>query len=343
MDSLTQIALGSALSVAAMGRRTAVWKAALWGAVAGTLPDLDAFIDHGNEIRNMVMHRGDSHALLYLTLLAPALAAAIAGLHRERPLFRRWWLAMWLALVTHPLLDNMTVYGTQLLRPFSTTAYGFGSIFIIDPLYTVPLIVGVLATLIWRKEPDRGLSWNHAGIVLSTLYLVWTLGAQHWVDGVARESLREQRISAEHLLVTATPFNTQLWRLVAVTPDRYYEAFYSVWDPDRQVKWTSHDRGADVIARYAEKVPASLLASFTRGFFSMRERQDGHVLITDLRMGLEPAYTFVFDLGFPEDIGNVKPRGAGSRGDVDRALQWLWQRMWGDRRWQHWSESVSSG
>ena len=48
MDSLTQIALGSAVGVAVMGRRTAVWKAALWGAIGGTLPDLDTFIDHGD-------------------------------------------------------------------------------------------------------------------------------------------------------------------------------------------------------------------------------------------------------------------------------------------------------
>ena len=72
MDSVTQIALGAAVGVAVMGRRTAVWKSALWGAVAGTLPDLDAFIDHGDAILNMTRHRAESHALFYLTLAAPA-------------------------------------------------------------------------------------------------------------------------------------------------------------------------------------------------------------------------------------------------------------------------------
>src|SRR5690606_29423639 len=118
MDSLTQVTLGAAVGVAVMGRRTAVWKAALWGGVAGTLPDLDVFIDHGDALRNMTLHRGASHALFWLTLAAPVLAALPAALHRERAHFRRWWLAMWLALVTHPLLDAMTVYGTHLLLPF---------------------------------------------------------------------------------------------------------------------------------------------------------------------------------------------------------------------------------
>ncbi len=111
-----------------MGRRTAVWKAALWGAVAGTLPDLDAFINHGDAILNMTRHRAESHALFYLTLAAPVLAWGVARLHGEAALlFRRWWLAIWLALVIHPLLDTMTVYGTQLLQPFTDYPFGVGS------------------------------------------------------------------------------------------------------------------------------------------------------------------------------------------------------------------------
>jgi hypothetical protein len=71
MDSLSQLALGASVGMAVMGRRTALWKSAAWGAVAGTLPDLDVVIDHGDALLNMVLHRAESHALLYLTLLAP--------------------------------------------------------------------------------------------------------------------------------------------------------------------------------------------------------------------------------------------------------------------------------
>ena len=79
MDSLSQLALGASLGVAVMGRRTAVWKAALWGGVAGTLPDLDVLIDYGEPLANMVNHRGFSHSLIYLSLLAPALAWLVMG------------------------------------------------------------------------------------------------------------------------------------------------------------------------------------------------------------------------------------------------------------------------
>ena len=70
MDSVTQILLGASVGVAVMGRRTAVWKSALWGGVAGLLPDLDVLLDHGDPVLNMVRHRAETHALLLLTLFA---------------------------------------------------------------------------------------------------------------------------------------------------------------------------------------------------------------------------------------------------------------------------------
>ncbi len=330
MDSLTQIALGSAVGVAVMGRRTAVWKAALWGAVAGTLPDLDAFIDHGDAILNMTRHRAESHAPLLLTLVSPVLAWMVSRIHGEAALFKRWWLALWLALVTHPLLDAMTVYGTQLLQPFSDHPYGVGSIFIIDPLYTVPLIVGVVAAL--RLKNTRGLRWNGAGLVLSTLYLAWSVGAQQHATEVARAALQAEGVAAEGLLVTPAPFNTVLWRLVATTPTQYLEGHYSLLDDSRRVEWTVHERGADLIARHRDDPNIAHMAAFTHGFYSVSQA-DGHLYVTDLRMGQEPRYTFRFDLGTEQARANGghRPTLESLRPDFATGLPWLWRRILGER------------
>ena len=83
MDSLTQVVLGAAVSVAVMRRRSAVWKAALWGGVAGTLPDLDVLIAHGDPILNMVLHRAESHALFWLTLFSLPFAWLVARVQGE--------------------------------------------------------------------------------------------------------------------------------------------------------------------------------------------------------------------------------------------------------------------
>lgn len=328
MDSLTQIALGSAVTVAVMGRRTAVWKAALWGAVAGTLPDLDAFIDHGNAILNMTRHRAESHSLLYVTLAAPLLAWAVSRLHGEPALLRRWWLALWLALFTHPLLDAMTVYGTQLLQPFSDHPFAVGSIFIIDPLYTVPLLVGVVAAL--RLKSRRGLRWNAAGLVLSTLYLGWSVGAQQQATTVARASLQAQGIAASGLLVTPAPFNTLLWRLVATTPTHYLEGHYSLLDDSPRIRWSAHDRGAALMDRHGQEPSVARIAAFSQGFYRLSQ-SGGRLFVTDLRMGQEPAYTFHFDLGTPAGLAAQQhaPTLESQRPDLATALPWLWRRMWG--------------
>ena len=338
MDSLSQIALGTAVSVAVMGRRTAVWKAALWGAVAGTLPDLDVLIDQGDAIRNMVLHRAESHSLFWLTLFSLPFAAAVARVSGEWVLWRRWTLAMWLALVTHPLLDAMTVYGTQLALPFTNHPYGVGSVFIIDPLYTLPLLFGAGWALAGRGS-GRGLTANAVGLAISTTYLAWSVAAQAHVSQIASASLASQGIRADSLLVTPTAFNTVLWRVVAISGDSYHEGFYSLLDkndkgdhaePRPQIAFDAYPRGNALAADLRGVEGVKRLSGFTKGFFALRET-DGRVLISDLRMGQEPDYTFTFAVA--EKRGSMvplaMPEQVAGRGDIKCSLSWLRQRIVG--------------
>jgi inner membrane protein len=331
MDSLSQLALGAAVGVAVMGRRTAVWKSAAWGAALGTLPDLDVFVDHGDALLNMVLHRAESHALFWLTLIAPLVGAGIARLHGEWPHWRRWWLAAWLVLVTHPLLDTMTVYGTQLALPFSNHPFGVGSIFIIDPLYTVPLLLGLLLALVLaRRQPVGALRANAWGLALSTAYLVWGVAVQQHVTGVAQASLARQGIQAQALLVTPTAFNTVLWRVVATTPTHYHEGFYSLLDDGPEPQWDVFDRGPALLAGYASNDAFQRLDRFAKGLVAMRA-VDGRAHLSDLRMGQTPTFSFTFDIG-PADGPASEPQPAlarGGRPDVARALPWLWARLKG--------------
>lgn len=330
MDSLTQIALGSAVAVATLGRRTATWKAALWGAIAGTLPDLDAFIDHGDAVLNMVLHRGESHALFYLTLLSPLLAWLVTRLHGEAALFRRWWLALWLVLITHPLLDTLTVYGTQLLLPWTDHPFAVGSVFIIDPAYTVPLLLGVAVAL--AAPPGKGLKANAIGLLLSSAYLVWSVLAQQHVTQLARESLRPQGLADAPLLVTPAPFNTVLWRVLAMGPEHYAEGHYSLLDGSRQIQWRHFPRGAALAERHTGVDGLRRIADFSHGFYRVDEDQ-GHLFVTDLRMGQEPSYTFRFNLGTQAEraTGPRPAQRVSPRIDLRAGLHWLWRRLLGER------------
>lgn len=334
MDSLSQIALGAAVSVACMGRRTAVWNAALVGAVAGTLPDLDSFINHGDPVRNMTFHRAESHALFWQTLAAPLVAWVAAWLMRERQHFKAWWLAVWLALVTHPLLDTMTVYGTQLGLPFTDHPFGVGSVFIIDPLYTLPLLICTGVALA-RRGPT-GLRWNTAGLVISTLYLGWSVLAQQHVRGIAEASLAQAGLKPERVLVTPAPLTTLVWRVVAITPDdAYHEGFYALADrlhqPQPVITFQRHERGMALREALRGDWNVERMAWFSHGFYRMRE-QDGQAWITDLRMGQEPFYTFDFAVARREGARWTPqtPVHEMARIPLREGLQWLGQRLRGD-------------
>lgn len=360
MDSLSQLALGAAVSVAVMGRRTAVWKAALWGGVLGTLPDLDALLDHGDPVLNMVLHRAETHALFWQSLAAVPLAAGItwwmrrggsaAGAAGQQPVgagpaaalpaaasagqgdFPRWLLTVWLVLVTHALLDAMTVYGTRLALPFSSQPYGLGSIFIIDPLYTLPLLAGLAGALALRWP--RGARWNLAALALSTVYLGWSAAAQHHVEGVVRAQLatRPDAAAIERVLVTPTPFNTVLWRVLVMRRDGHEEGFRSLRDGDRPIRFSVHPHDPSLREELRGIEAVERVATFSRGFFRLDER-DGIVRVTDLRMGQEPAYVFSFAVArrasAPQAL--VPPVAVGGRGDVaiGAALSWLWRRAGG--------------
>ncbi len=330
MDSLSQIALGAAVGVAVMGRRTAVWKAAAWGALAGTLPDLDVLVDHGDPILNMVLHRAESHAPFWQTLFSLPFALLVARLSGEWQQWRRWWLAMWLALVTHPLLDGMTVYGTQLALPFSNHPYGLASVFVIDPLYTLPLLAGTGWALAARGA-GRSFAANAAGLVLSTAYLGWGVLAQQQVERVARESLAAQGIAAERVLVTPAAFSSVLWRVVAVQGDAYFEGFRSLLDDAPRMDFERFPRGMALAAELPGHAGLARLAGFSKGFYKLQEA-DGRVLLTDLRMGQEPAYIFTFVIARRASTPVPLPvaEQVGSRIDLRRGLPWLWRRTLGE-------------
>ena len=58
--------------------------------------------------------------------------------------FGRTWLYAALGFATHGLLDACTTYGTQLLWPFSDARIAWNVISIIDPLFTVPILLLVV-------------------------------------------------------------------------------------------------------------------------------------------------------------------------------------------------------
>lgn len=327
MDSVTQIALGAAIGTAVLGRH-AGYRAPLWGAVLGILPDLDIFIPMGGAVADFTYHRSFSHSVLVLAALSPLSAWLIVRLHPAQKSHRWQWLWLTcLVLLTHPVLDAFTIYGTQLFWPLDPTPIGLGSIFIIDPLFTVPLLAGVLTFLALRRHPGAGRRANAIGLLLSCLYLLWSAIAQQWVEAAAHRALSEQNLSHQQLLVQPTPFNTLLWRIVAVDNARYYEGFLSLFDR-HPPHFMGYDRRPELLNSLQHHWPVERLRWFTRGFYKV-ETRDQEVQMSDLRMGLEPDYVFRFKVATIDEELITPSLDARRQTEMPLArLPSMWRRIW---------------
>lgn len=224
MDSITQAVLGASLGEALLGRRLKGMGAALGGGVA-TLPDLDvALLPFFDTLGRVSVHRGYSHSLLF-SVVAAGLLTWLFGywrLTREVPAWRLW-LFSWLALITHYLLDVMNTYGTQLFLPFSNRRVSLDSITVVDPVYTLPLLAGlVLAVYVYRNAPRKRAAANYAGMAISSVYLVLTLSNKAVIGETFRQALATRGVQAEKLLTVPVTAGNYSWRGAAIAGDSLY-------------------------------------------------------------------------------------------------------------------------
>ncbi len=324
MDSITQLALGASIAGAVAGKtmgRTAL----ITGAALGTLPDLDVVLDYGSAVANFTQHRGFSHSLFVLIPLAIALAWS---LWRWRPALglQRWLALTMLVLVTHPILDSFTTYGTQLFWPLGGPI-ALSSIFIIDPLYTLPLLAGCLAFLL--RPPATGAI--AAGLALSILYLGWTLFAQQVISDRIQPALAEAGLQESRVLVQPMPFNTVLWRATALTEHDHVEIVTGFFDGNTPLNLEYFPRRPDLAQAVAEFPEAQRLEWFTRGFLDYRVAGN-QITATDIRLGIPGAHPFTFVLA-QQNGDALQPVNSSQkpRPPLDpQALGLLWARLTGE-------------
>ena len=326
MDSLTQLTFGAACGEAILGKKVGR-KALIWGAILGTLPDLDVFIPLGSPVDDFVYHRGFSHSLFLLTALSPVFAWLITKVHRDtKPLFNKWMLLTFVVLNGSVLLDLFTIYGTQIFWPLDTTPHAVPALFIIDPLFTLPILIGVSGALFLKKH-----RLNFIGLSLSLAYLIWALGVSVFVNGKMEEKLNEQGVPYSQFISSPAPFTTFLWRTVGIEQDYYFEAYYSLFDGNAPLTLHSYPRNLHLINGIEDHAPIVKLKKFTKGYFGMSHRNRS-IAMTDLRMGSEPDYVFQFRVAESKNKQSIPTEAVRLESIRDWSqLPWLWERIWDPR------------
>lgn len=312
MDSLTQIVLGAAVGEAAIGKKVGN-KAMLWGAIAGTIPDLDVISRHFvDPVRANELHRGFSHSILFCIIAAPLFGWCIAKLYKNKDAdWKDWTKLMFLSLITHPLLDAFTTWGTQLFWPF-TYKVSFKNIFVADPIYTLPFLILVITAMCYHRSDPKRKKYNALGLYISSAYMFITLLLKWYTYGVFKQSLEQQHIAYKEIQTKPTPLNSVLWSANIETEDAYLISHYSIFDADKNLSFTEYKKNHHLLGKMALDPLLPRLIKLSDGWYTI-EKNNNKTFFNDLRFGQlgigKQASRFVFSYELSYDSnGNLIAR-----------------------------------
>lgn len=333
MDSITQGILGAAAAQAVMARRlprgAGLPFGVGWiGAIGGMVADLDVFIRSSTDPTvSWVYHRHFTHSLFFIPIGGLLAALPFLFLQRYKERKRDVILASSIGYATHAPLDMFTNYGTQLFWPLTNTRVAVDWIGIVDPVYTIPLWIGVL----WTAR-SRNPRFVRIALLLTTLYIGFG-GWQHHRAAQTQQWLMSSRGHvASHARVMPAPGWLLLWRSVYLADDKIYvDAIRVPWIGAPRIR----EGGVAATARF-ETLPAAARQNpeSVRRFWILNWFADGllapipesPLAIGDMRItpfveGLQPLWGLQFDPATGA-ASSWRPTGDLTRGygDLIRSL-----------------------
>ena len=334
MDSLSQIVLGAAVSNAILGKKIGN-RSIVYGALIGTLPDLDVWIAKFfyDPITQVEVHRGFSHSILFYFILSFILSFLIQKKERKKNInFKESYLAVFLILVTHSLLDVFTTWGTQLLWPFYNKL-AIKSIFVIDPLYTLPFMVCLFISMCKNKTNPKRFFWNNLGLSLSSAYLFSTVILQFLVYKKVESSLFNNQIEYSSLVVKPTAMNTILWNVIVETDDAFLISDYSFFDTKNMI-FEKHLKNHHLIRNIENESIIEQLMRISENQYIITNNKN-KLQFNDLRFGLlsknsnDIKYAFSYELYQEGENWRAKEIIKEKRDGV-QLLKDLWGRLQGN-------------
>lgn len=331
MDPITQTVCGAIVAQALFNKKLGP-SAALFGAIGGALPDIDVFFRFSDPIVAWDMHRQFTHALVFIPI--GGLIAALPFLLRSH--WRQHWKpaigAATVGCATHGLIDCCTSYGTYLLWPFTNARYAWDNMSIIDPLFTLPILIGVVWALACGSTRPARIALAYAFVYLGMSVV------QHARVMNVQQTLAEQRgheIARGRVMPTLG--NQILWRSI-------YEADGMLYADAVRAPWLGHamvNRGESValarlddlaeLLRQDEYIRSSFarFSHFADGYISaVTDTTADPVRIGDMRYSLVPE-GFAPLWGIAISQGSPEPRAwpTGFSGNRNRSLRDLWREM----------------
>ena len=306
MDSLTQIALGIATADLCAGKQLGR-KTFVYGAILGTLPDLDVVVGMLLEpVDAVAIHRGFSHSLVFFLLLSPVAGQVIAKIENGKISFRSAYFMVLCCLATHVLLDIFTSWGTQVFWPLPYKL-ALKTIFVIDTLYTIPLVISLIIAYRKPKAIARR-KYVTRGLYISSAYLVLTSCLKLYSTQQFKNALAMQNVDYKELIVKPTAFNCIVWNANVALDDAYLLGDFSIFDT-KPIRFDIYHKNNDLASRLDGNKDFETLKKVSEGWYIITKDNDNYYF-NDLRFGLlnaDPANPqFAFSYVFKDNNGKLK-------------------------------------
>ena len=289
MDPVTQASIGAAAAqIVAKPKRFI--SASLAGAVGGFLPDSDVLIRSSTDpLLSLEYHRHFTHALAFIPIGGAITAFLLSKLSRGRWGFKELYLPATLGWATHGMLDSCTSYGTYLYWPFSNERVAWHIISIVDPLFTLPLLFGVVWAI--RK---RAAHIARAFLAVALGYIGFCAFQLHRAEMFYAGVIAERGHTHQGVEVKPSLGNNFLFRAFYEHDGHYYaDAVRVTWTGKSKVYPGSHHPVMDVDgyikAHELDAVRQNDIARFeyfSAGYLVEDPRFDG--VVSDFRYAAVP-------------------------------------------------------
>ena len=310
MDTITHIVLGASIGEAIAGKKMGK-RAMLWGAIANNVPDIDVFYSSFQKIPDSLLsHRGFTHSILFAIIASPLLA-----MHFNRVYYRKnygwktWLLIFSTGLFAHIFIDAFTNYGTGWFEPFSHYRVSFNTIFVLDPFYTIWLLISFIALLILKASSRLRKYFLTGGLTLSTIYFLFTIINKITINHTFEKSLHAKNIDYTSCTTNPVPLSNFLWYGMAKTDNGYYAGYRSIFDRNELMDLYSVACDDSLLTSYEKSPEIQKLIRFSRGYYCATKSDTSGLEFYVMGFGQaggwdDPNAPFVFSLHIQEYQNN---------------------------------------
>lgn len=217
MDPISQSTVGAAFALSSANRNNII-KIGIIGFLAGLAPDLDVLIRSSTDpILSLEYHRQFTHSLFFIPFGTLIVTIVIFPLVKRSLSIKTVYLSSFLGYATHGLLDACTSYGTLLFWPFSNERVSWNNISVVDPLFTIPILMLVVTAIKTRK---RLFSFFAIGWII--FYLLLGFVQYERALSAATKLAYSRGHNPQRLTLKPSFGNLILWKSIYQYEERFY-------------------------------------------------------------------------------------------------------------------------